>query len=102
MSVGFYVESASGDECQVVDESVALVLVSSKSFNETCCEDEKDVQNELKCPISLGIMPKPAKCSDGRTYDRAWTETWAKINPIAPETRIPLTFKELPHVGKLW
>jgi len=85
-SVGYYVDSASGDERQVGPESIALVLVPCKSFNDKCRENV-----DLMCPISRGIMQEPVKVADGTTYERAEIERWAKIKPSSPLTRIPLT-----------
>jgi len=101
LSVGMYVDSASGEERQVGGEAIALVLVSSSSFNESCGDDKDALQENLKCPISCGIMQETVKCSDGKTYDRSWIEKWAKINLTAPETREPLAFEEAASGKKL-
>jgi len=67
LSVGFYLDSASGDERKVGEESIALVLLPCKSFNDNCDKDE-----DLICPISHGLMQEPVTCSDGKTYERTF------------------------------
>jgi hypothetical protein len=92
-SVGTYIESASGEEHQVDGtETISVVLVPGASFNQQADE----VEEALKCPISRSIMRDPVTCSNGRTYDRAWIEKWARVrrNPNDPLTREPLQCKE--------
>ena len=74
LSVGVYVDSASGEERQIGGEAIALVLVSCSSFNESCGDNKDALQENLKCPISRGIMQEPVTFLDGKTYDRAWIE----------------------------
>jgi len=85
LSVGVYVDSASGDERQVSSESIALVFVPNKSFNDHSEEDK-----DLLCPIRKCIMQEPVTCADGKTYERSAIERWAEINPSGPLTRMPL------------
>ena len=49
--------------------------------------DEKDVAEELLCPISCEIMTDPVSADDGHTYERACIEAWfAKGKRTSPAT----------------
>ncbi|KAH8075257.1 ubiquitin-protein transferase [Aureococcus anophagefferens] len=49
--------------------------------------DEKDVADELLCPISCEVMTDPVSADDGHTYERACIEAWfAKGKRTSPAT----------------
>ena len=49
--------------------------------------DEKDVAEELLCPISCEVMTDPVSADDGHTYERACIEAWfAKGKRTSPAT----------------
>jgi hypothetical protein len=72
LSVGSYVDSASGEVRLVDGGSVALELMASRSFLDECNKSAKTVMEDLRCPISGGLLQDPVTCSDGHTYERAF------------------------------
>jgi serine/threonine protein kinase len=71
LSVGSFIDSASGKERRVDDGSIALELLSKSSFLDECNEFQNAVKKDLRCPISRGLLLDPVTCSDGHTYERA-------------------------------
>jgi hypothetical protein len=71
LSVGSFIDSASGEERQVDDGSIALELLSWSLFLQECNQIQNAVMEDLRCPVSRGLLLDPVTCSDGHTYERA-------------------------------
>ena len=54
--MGSYVDSASGEVRLVDSGSVALELLASRSFLDECNKSAKTVMEDLRCPISGGLL----------------------------------------------
>ena len=57
---------------------------------------EKDVDADLKCPLSNEIMCDPILCTDGLTYDR-----FAVVDAITNGSRSHITDQEIIMVGQV-
>ena len=55
LSVGSYIDSASGEVRLVDGGAVALELLANRSFLDECNKCEEAVMKDLRCPISGGL-----------------------------------------------
>lgn len=74
------------NEPAAVEASVSLALRSTGSP-----VPEKDVPNELICPITGDIMVDPVVASDGHSYEREAIEEWFRRFPLLQKPRSPKT-----------
>lgn len=59
-------------------------------------EDDDDIPNEFKCPISMMPMKHPVVLADGHTYDRQSIRRW-----LAKKQTSPITGEQLKHTNVL-
>lgn len=89
---GRAVEAASPTKAIRDDDEEEMV----SSFPSLCLhqpvEEEDDVPEELRCPLSLEVMEDPVICvGDGHTYNRSHIEAWFATNDTSPLTNASLT-----------
>ena len=101
LSVGSFIDSASGEERLVDGGSIALELLSRSSFLDECNKIQDAVLEGLKCPISKSLMHDPVTCSDGHTYERVFIESEFRQHEIEFEEQTKnLSFKSSTADGK--
>ncbi|CAF1863783.1 unnamed protein product [Brassica oleracea var. botrytis] len=67
-------------------------LRSKPSLSKAQDEDEKNVPEDFRCPISLKLISDPVIVSSGQTYDRECIKKWLEEgNTTCPKTQVTLT-----------
>ena len=57
--------------------------------------DVSAIIDSITCPITGDIMTDPVQGNDGHTYERSAILEWLRRNPISPQTREPMSERDL-------
>ena len=87
---------------KIVDElALNKNFSSEKNYKEKITDtdienlDDEKFMDMMFCPISLEIMKDPVVTHEGITYDRKSIEKWLEKNNYCPQTKNPLSKKNL-------